>query len=551
MTNLMDKKNVTTNQIRHNIGKNVAMQRFNKKTTQLVIGIGLILLTACNNRQSKTTSQTEIKPTIVQPNIDSVAIAIINGKIIDGTGKQAYNANIYINADSIVYIGNLTNSELKIGQTIDAKGKNVSPGFIDLHAHGNPLSTPDFENFLAMGVTTITLGQDGSSANVRDLKPYLDKVNQQNLGVNIVEFVGHGTLRNLAGIGVKSKITEAELEKLKEILKEQLQYTFGLSSGLEYAPGLYAEESELIALAEIVGNENKMIMSHMRNEDDDAVIESIKELSRQGSNARVHISHLKSVYGKGTARANEILDTIKKIRKSGIQLTADMYPYMASYTGIAIVFPDWSKTPQQFEIAKKTRRKELEEFIRNKVNLRNGPEATLLGSAPYTGKTLAEAAASKNKPFEQFLIDDLGPQGSSGAYFVMNKELQEAFLKDPIIGICSDGSKTGHHPRGHGTFAKTIETYVVKDSILSLEEAVRKMTSYAAEILQLEKRGTLAIGNKADILIFDSKNIKAQADYVNPHQLAKGFEKVLVNGKLVRNNEKLMSELSGEVLFPE
>ena len=518
-----------------------------------VLIFALLLFSSCKNDKTETKKVTQYEPQeiVVEPDINSVDLVIINGSILDGTGKKAYVANIYINADSIVYIGNLTNPNLKIGKTIDAKDKYVSPGFIDLHAHGNPLTTPDFENFLAMGVTTIVLGQDGSSTSAKDLANYLKKVDEQNLGVNIVEFVGHGTLRNLAGIGTKSKITETELEKLKALLKERLQYTFGLSTGLEYAPGLYAEESELLALAEVVGEENKMIMSHMRNEDDDAIIESIKELSRQGSNTRVHIAHLKSVYGKGAARSNEILDTIKKIRKSGIQLTADMYPYMASYTGISIVFPDWSKTPQQFAVAKKTRRKELEDFIRNKVNLRNGPEATLLGSAPYTGMTLAKAAASKNKPFEQFLIEDLGPQGSSGAYFVMNKELQETFLQDPLVGICSDGSKTGHHPRGHGTFAKIIETYVVKDSILSLEEAARKMTSYAAKILQLPKRGTLAIGNKADIIIFDPKQVKAPADYVNPHQLAKGFKQVLVNGKLVRDNGKLASELSGKVLLPE
>jgi len=517
-----------------------------KKPKQLhpLIIFFTILLTFTNCKNEKT----DPKP---EPKIDLVDFVISNGQILDGTGKKAYPSNIYINGDSIVYIGNLTNPDLKIGKTIDAKGKIVSPGFIDLHAHGDPLSTPDFENFLAMGVTSIVLGQDGSSTDVKDLKSHLDKVDKQNLGVNIIEFVGHGTLRNLTGIGTKSKITDNELAELKEVLKERLAYCFGLSTGLEYAPGLYAEESELVALAEVVGEEKKLIMSHMRNEDDNAVIASIKELSRQGKKTRVHIAHLKSVYGKGEERAHEILDTIKKIRQSGIQLTADMYPYMASYTGIGIVFPDWSKTPQQFEKAKKNRRKELEDFIRKKVNLRNGPEATLLGSAPYTGMTLAEAAASKKKPFEKFLVEDLGPQGSSGAYFVMNKALQETFLADPIVGFCSDGSKTGHHPRGHGTFAKIIETYVVNDSILPLEEAVRKMTSYAADILQLKKRGSLIIGNKADILIFDPKDITAPADYVNPHQLAKGFGKVFVNGKLVRDNEKLAMELSGKVLLPE
>ncbi len=485
-----------------------------------------------------------------EPTISSVDIAIINGKILDGTGKKAFNSTIYINGDSIIFIGNIKNPNLKIGKTIDAKGKFVSPGFIDLHAHGNPLKTPDFENFLAMGVTSIVLGQDGSSANVKDLKAYLNSVSQQNLGVNIMEFVGHGTLRNLANIGVKRKISASELESLKSILKEQLTYSFGLSTGLEYAPGLYAEESELMSLAKIVGEQDKIIMSHMRNEDDDELIKSITELAKQGKHARVHIAHLKSVYGKGAQRANEILDTIKQFRKSGVQLTADVYPYMASYTGISIVFPDWSKTVKQFAIAKRDRKTALETFIRNKVNLRNGPEATLLGSAPYIGKTLAEAAASKNKPFEKFVVEDLGPQGSSAAYFVMNKELQETLIQDDLVGICSDGSKTGFHPRGHGTFAKVIENYVVQDSLISLEKAVQKMTSYAAEILQLKDRGVLQVGKKADILIFNPKNVKATATYVNPHQLAQGFDMVLVNGKVTRENQQLKKVLSGKVLLP-
>ena len=521
---------------------------FNKKTTFILknslLTLLLLLVYSC---QHKNTNK-ELPST--EPNIVSVDVAIVNGKILDVTGKEAYPATIYIKGDSIVYIGQLTNAALKIEKTIDAQGQLVTPGFIDLHAHGDPLSTPDFENFLAMGVTSIVLGQDGSSANTSDLKAYIDTVNQQNLGVNVIEFVGHGTLRNLAKIGVKSKITTSELELLKKLLKEQLSYSFGLSTGLEYAPGLYAEKEELMALAEVVGQQDKMIMSHMRNEDNDAIIESIQELSQQGKYARVHISHLKSVYGKGAKRAEEILDTIRQIRNIGVQLTADMYPYLASYTGIAIVFPDWSKTIAQFDIAKRDRKNELETFIRNKVNHRNGPEATLLGTAPYTGLTLAEAAAKKNKLFEKFLVEDVGPQGTSGAYFVMNKELQETLLKDPLLGICSDGSKTGFHPRGHGTFAKIIETYVVRDSLLTIEEAVQKMTSYAAEILHLKNRGQLKIGYKADILIFNPEQIKATANYVNPHQLAKGFDKVLVNGKLVRDNEHLATELSGKVLVP-
>ena len=133
----------------------------------------------------------------------------------------------------------------------------------------------------------------------------------------------------------------------------------------------------------------------------------------------------------------------------------------------------------------------------------------------------------------------------------MDKELQETLLKDALVGICSDGGETGHHPRGHGTFAKIIETYVVQDSLLTLKEAVQKMTGYAAEILHLKDRGLLKKGYKADIIIFNPENVKAPANYVNPHQLSKGFDKVLVNGKLVRNNENLATELSGKVLLPD
>ncbi len=478
-------------------------------------------------------------------------LAIINAKIIDGTGNPAINGNVYINNDSIAFIGELNHEKIIIKQIIDAKEQILSPGFIDLHSHGNPLKTPEFENFLAMGVTTISLGQDGSSPNEMDLGSYIEKVDQKNLGPNIVQFIGHGTIRNLSGIGIKKNSSKKEFDKMISILDQNLKYCFGMSTGLEYTPGLFAGEDELIELAKIIGNNNRIIMSHMRNEDDDELFNSIIELAKQGEYSRVHISHLKSVYGQGEERAFEILDLIKDLQNKGIPITADIYPYIASYTGIAIVFPDWSKSNEQFELAKKTRKEELETYIKNKVNYRNGPEATLFGTAPYTGKTLAQVAKKLNKPFEKFLVDDLGPQGTSAAYFVMNKDLQYTLLEDPVIGIGSDGSLTGSHPRGHGTFAKVIEEFVVKNKLISLEEAIRKMTSYPAEILNLNNRGVIKIGNKADLIIFDPLKVKAKADYADPHQLAQGIEIVIINGKVARNNGKLSLDLSGRVLIPK
>jgi N-acyl-D-aspartate/D-glutamate deacylase len=363
--------------------------------------------------------------------------------------------------------------------------------------------------------------------------------------------VGHGTLRRLSGIGNDTQPEENELVIMNEMLDDHMEYCFGLSTGLEYTPGLYAGSEELEGLARIVGNHDRIIMSHMRNEDDDQLEASLQELISQGTYCKVHVAHIKSVYGKGSERAEEILKILYDARKRGVRITADMYPYTASYTGISILFPEWAKSREQLKQVLPARRSELESFIRNKVTLRNGPEATLLGSEPYTGKTLADLEEEMNLPFEKILIDVIGPGGSSGAYFVMNEELQSRLLQDPLISVCSDGSPTGHHPRGHGTFAKIIEKYVMQEKALTLTEAIHKMTAYASSILGLSDRGMIQSGKKADLIIFSREEVKAMADYPNPHQLSLGFDDIIVNGKAVREKGKFSSALYGKVLYPK
>jgi N-acyl-D-aspartate/D-glutamate deacylase len=294
-----------------------------------------------------------------------------------------------------------------------------------------------------------------------------------------------------------------------------------------------------------------MIMSHMRNEDDEQLEASIAELLEQGEDARVHISHLKSVYGNGAARAEEILDILAAAREAGTNITADIYPYTASYTGIDIVFPVWAKTTEQFEVAKVERREELAEYLRQRINRRNGPESTLLGTDPYTGKTLADLAHELEQPFEDVLIDVIGPQGASGAYFVMNDELQSRLLQDPNIGVCSDGSPTGFHPRGHGTFAKIIEKYVLDENLLEPAEAISKLTAFPANVLGIADRGAIRAGMLADILIFDMASVRATATYPEPLQLAEGFDIVMVNGRIARQYGRQERELYGRVLTPD
>jgi len=488
------------------------------------------------------------------PQYPAIDLFIENGLVVDGSGARAREADVVIVGDRLVFVGEAAftaaDRQERIGRTIDAAGRVVAPGFIDLHSHGDPLETPEFENFLAMGVTTITLGQDGSSPPYADLAPWLTEVRGNGIGTNLAMFVGHGTLRDLSGIGRDRDPGPEALARMRIRLDEALDLTFGMSTGLEYNPGLSASEAELVGLARIVGEHGRVIMSHLRNEDDDALEASIAELLEQGRHARVHIAHLKSVSGRGAARAEEIVGILDNARDAGIEITADMYPYTASYTGIAILFPVWAKTEEQFAVAKAERRDELEDYLRNRVTQRNGPEATLLGTDPWTGRTLAELANELEMPYEDVLIDVIGPQGASGAYFVMDEELQATLLESPWVGVCSDGSPTGFHPRGHGTFAKIIEDYVVGEDLLTLEEAVARMTSFAAGVLGVDDRGLLEPGYLADVIVFDPARVDARATYTEPLVLAEGFDLVIVNGRIAREAGMLAPVRAGRVLEP-
>ncbi len=488
------------------------------------------------------------------PEYGQIDLLIRNGRVVDGSGAPARSADVAIVGDRIVFVGDALFSDAdlanRVGRVIDANGRVVAPGFIDLHSHGNPLETPELENFLAMGVTTISLGQDGDSPAVASLADWLASVADQGIGTNLAMFVGHGTLRDRSGIGLAKNPSPEALATMTAMLDEALDVSFGMSSGLEYNPGLNANKAELLELAKVVGKRDRVIMSHLRNEDDDALEGAIAELLDQGEFARVHISHLKSVYGKGRDRAAQILRIIEDARENGVRVTADMYPYTASYTGIGIVFPVWAKTREQFDIARVSRRAELADYLHKRVMQRNGPEATLLGTDPYTGKTLADLAHELEMSFEDLLIDVIGPDGASGAYFVMNEELQSNLLRSPWVGVCSDGSPTGYHPRGHGTFARIIEQYVVQEGLLTLEQAVAKMTAFAADILKIADRGRIAEGLYADIIVFDPARVKARASYTAPLTLAEGFDIVIVNGVIARENDSLAAARAGVVLQP-
>ena len=459
-------------------------------------------------------------------------------RVVDGSGAPARNADVLVRGDRIVRIGRIGKRESRGLREVAGGGRVLAPGFIDLHTHGNPLREP-FTQFLAMGVTTILLGQDGGSPSLRghggepgSLPAYLDAVARATTDVNVATLSGHGALRRRAGIddGTR-KPSDAQLERLQAILEQDLRAgAFGLSTGLEYVPGRYAEPRELRSLGPVIARHGGVAMSHMRNEDADQVRNSIRELVDNSGPARAHISHLKMVYGRGVEHAHELLAFIDSLRSDAQPLTADAYPYAASYTGVGILVPEWALPPNDYAAVLAARRDELRAYLKARMEKRGGPDALLFGTGPHAGKTLARVAAERDQPFPDALLE-IGPGGGQAAHFVMDRQLQDALLLDPRVALGSDGSPGGSHPRSAGTFAKWIEEFAVRQPWVPLEEAVRKATSLPAAILGIGDRGSIRVGAKADLLLFDPARVHARADYVDPRAMSEGFDLVLVNGQ--------------------
>jgi N-acyl-D-amino-acid deacylase len=470
-------------------------------------------------------------------------LVIHNARLVDGTGAPAVAGGVLVRDGVIHHAGALDlralePSALEASTIVDAAGSVLAPGFIDAHAHGDPLETPGFTNFLAQGVTSILLGMDGTSPLPRDLAATMAATDALGPWVHVGWLVGHGSLRVASPTGYGPSTPASVAWMMTELERGFEAGALGLSLGLEYDGGRGADAEELARLGEVVARHDGIISSHLRSEDADTVEDALDELLEQGrrSGARVHASHLKIVLGNDVAQAEHLLARMAAARREGVRVSADVYPYTASFTGLSILFPDWARPPADYAEAVRTRREELRTHLQNRVESRNGPEAMLMATGTWRGMTLAEAAAQAGIPWVDLLVD-LGPGGARAAYFVMNASVMRRFLMDADVVVSTDGSPTMLHPRGYGSFSWVLEHVVVREGLLSLEEAIRKMTGATAALVGLSNptrvdtpRGLLRPGFAADLVLFDPQTVRAIATFEDPHQLSEGMTGVWVAG---------------------
>lgn len=504
-------------------------------------------------------------------------IAILGGTVVDGTGKAQRKADVLITGDKISFIGKTNPRKLKARRVINATGRIVTPGFIDTHAHGNPLADRSFDNFLLQGATTVVIGQDGvspqdESVDYTDhltladwlaaqrgetvkfkgpvtLAQWIASAEKSGVEVNIAPLSGMGTNRMLAGARTEARITAEQMAASEEILKADLAAgAYGLSSGLEYVPGRYAENDELVRLARITGAAGGIVVSHMRSEDNDKIEAAIDELIAQAIPARVHISHLKIVFAKEGSEADAVLDKLARAKRSGIQISADVYPYYAGYADMTLVYPSWAKRREQWEAALATRRNELEQALVDIVNRRNGPEAILISSGQYKGKTLKQIADELHLPFVKVLTDVFGYGGPSAAHRIMLPEVQDRFITASGIAIASDGGPWINHPRSWGTYPQMLQSFVRERELLSIEAAVYKMSGLPAQIMQFRDRGVLKKGNKADILVIDMAKLVNNASWTKANAPPSGYDAIIVNGAIAVENGTKSDRKYGQIL---
>ncbi|HEV8512691.1 MAG TPA: D-aminoacylase, partial [Cyclobacteriaceae bacterium] len=478
---------------------------------------------------------------------------IIRNALVSSDGKSSTALqDVGIRGDTIAAIESSERFSGISDTEIDAKGLTLTPGFIDTHSHhaSGLRKNPPSVATISQGITTIIVGQDGESE--WPLKKYFRLLTDSQVVINVGSYSGHNTLRDrVLGNNFKRKATQVEIDSMVMLLKKDMEAgAFGLSTGLEYDPGIYSAKDEVFQLSKVLSHYNGRYISHMRSEDRyfwDALQEIIT--IGRGVKIPVQISHFKLAMRGLWGKADSALQILESARKEGIDITADIYPYTYWSSTIRVLFPE-----RNFKDEKEAA------FILKEVT---SPEGIIFSNyqpnPEYNGKSLAEVAKIEKRTPEKMLIESIrrldecdkkdGECNGSIVATSMDENDVKKLMQWPHSNICSDGSSSGRHPRGFGAFTRVLGHYVNEEKTLSFDEAIYKMTALGADQLGIKKRGRIQVGNYADLVLLNPNTVKDQATIANPQQISTGIERVWVNGVEVFTNGKSAGKLGGRVIY--
>ena len=503
-----------------------------------------------------------------QPSYDLV---IRNARIVDGTGVPWYRGEVAVRGDSIVEIAR--SIDPGGAKLIDAGGKVVAPGFIDIHTHARRgiFQVPTADNYVRQGVTTLMEGPDGGSPV--PLAPFLQKLEALQKSVNIGSFIGQGSVRSEVIGNVDRKAIPEEIQKMQALVEQGMRDgAFGLSTGLFYVPGSFTPTEEVIELAKVAARLGGMHKSHQR-EESIRVLDSVRETIAIGAGGGLptQVTHHKIIGKAHWGRSADTLRLIDEARARGVDVTSDQYPYTASSTSVAsALLPAWALEGGRDERAGRlkdpsTRAKVLADTIVAIRDARGGgdPKNVQFASCDFdpslAGKTLADLTTRRGlEPTIENGADTtlwlVEQGGCQGIFHAMSDTDVERILAHPTTMVGSDGEvptfgRANPHPRSYGTFARVLGMYVREKKTLTLEEAVRKMSSFPAARLRIADRGILRPGMKADIVVFDPSIVRDTATFEKPHSYAEGFSHVIVNGEVVFADGAMTPARPGRVLY--
>ena len=520
-------------------------------------------------------------------------LIVSGGRVVDGTGAPWFRGDVGIRGDRIAAVGNLEKASAR--RRVDASGRYVAPGFIDMLGQSelHVLVDNRVESKIRQGITTEVTGEGGSVAPTNEVliaeaRPWLDKyrltidwkdldgywrrLRKARPAINLATYVGAAQVRGVVlGLGEVTPDAVQLGQMQQEVEIAMRQGAVGVSSGLIYPPGSYATTAELVALAKASGRHGGLYASHIRGEDD-GVMQALEEAITIGRQAQVPVEiwHLKVSLRKNWGRMKEVVDRIERARAEGVDIAADIYPYVAASNGLVATVPGWAQAGGTETMLRRFQDPETRPRILREVKAaleREPPGDILLASCvnpalkKYMGRRLDEVAKEMGKPPEEALLALVEADRAQGwvVRFWMSEDDVRLAMKQPWVSFVTDnpGQATDGpfaedlaHPRAFGGMARVLGRYVREEHLLTLEDAVRKMTSLPARRVRLLDRGIVRPGMAADLVVFDLERVRDLATFEKPLQYSEGFSQVVVNGRVVLDDGKMTSERPGRPLRP-